>query len=95
MRKFFKFIGHSIIDPIPEERDELISQNARLRLQNEFLRGLLECNNIRIPKSMDDYIETKEMGISEEAYIVGRLDILSTELRMLNQLLIDIKMNME
>lgn len=95
MGKFFKFMGNSIIDPIPEERDDLVRQNARLRLQNEFLRGLLECHNIKIPESMDDYLETKEIGLTEESYIVGQLDILSTELRMLHQILIYIKMNME
>lgn len=88
-----KFNKRRLITPIPDEREKLVEQNTKLRLQNQFLRDLLECNNIRIPESMDDYLETKEAGIGKEAYIIGRLDALAAGVSICNQMLIDIKMN--
>lgn len=87
------FNKRMLITPIPDERDELVRQNAELRLQNEFLRGLLDCHGIKIPDSMDDYLDAKETGITEEAYVVEKLDALSAAISICTQLLIDIKMN--
>lgn len=88
-----KFDNRRLITPIPDERDELVRQNAKLRLQNQFLRELLECHDVRIPNSMDDYLDAKETGITEEAYVVEKLDALSAAISICTQLLIDIKMN--
>ena len=82
-------------DSIPDNREDLVRQNAKLRLQNQFLRGLLECHDIRIPESMDDYLETKANGLETEAYIIGKIDALSAGLSICNQLLFDVKMNMK
>lgn len=90
----FKFNKRMLISPIPKERDELVRQNAKLRLQNEFLRSLLDCHNIKIPESMDDYLEAKEMGC-EDAYVVSKLEALEAGISICNQIIIDIKMNMK
>jgi len=82
-------------DNIPNDKKELIIQNARLRLQNEFLRKLLDSRGIKIPESMDDFLETRELGIDKDSYIVYKLDVINASLSMQTQLLLDIKMNMK
>ncbi len=90
-----KIYKNQILEPIPDDKDELVKQNARLRLQNEFLRNLLGSHDIRIPESMDDYLETRELEFDKDSYIVGKLDSINDSLSMLNQLLTDINMNMK
>lgn len=90
-----KTYKNQILEPIPDDKDKLVKQNARLRLQNEFLRNLLGSHDIRIPESMDDYLETRELEFDKDSYIVGKLDSINDSLSMLNQLLTDIKMNIK
>lgn len=90
-----KINNNKIIEPIPSDRDELVKQNVKLRLQNEFLRNLLGSHGIRISESMDDYLETIELGIDKDSYIVDKLDAINDSLSMQIQLLLDIKMNIK
>lgn len=89
-----KFNKRMLITPIPNERDKLVRQNAKLRLQNEFLRGLLDCHGIKIPEAMDDYLEAKEMN-TEGAYVISKLETLEAGISMCNQIIVDIRMNMK
>lgn len=93
--KKLKIYKKQILDQIPDDKDELVKQNVRLRHQNEFLRNLLGSHDIRIPESMDDYLETRELEFDKDSYIVGKLESINDSLSMLNQLLTDIKMNMK
>lgn len=93
--KKLKIYKNQILDQIPDDKDELVKQNVRLRHQNEFLRNLLGSHDIRIPESMDDYLETRELEFDKDSYIVGKLESINDSLSMLNQLLTDIKMNMK
>lgn len=90
-----KINNNQIIETIPNGRDELVKENARLRFQNEFLRKLLDSRGIKIPESMDDFLEARELGINKDVYIVDKLDMLNASLSMQTQLLLDIKMNMK
>lgn len=78
-------------ETILENKEDLRKEVAKLRLQNQFLREILEYHQIKIPETIDKYIDSDPDDlIGYIADMAVNLSTLNSAVMMNNQLIAEL-----